>query len=95
MAALPYVRLLGWLVGPWWGLACVSLPVPRTLHRARARLPVPGPPDAAPPGQPGSLPGVCRRERSRRREGEARRARDQEIRILLGETLRRLGEAVP
>jgi hypothetical protein len=46
-------------------------------------------------GQQTVCSAACRRERSRQREAEARRARDQEIRTLLEEALRRLGEAVP
>ena len=46
-------------------------------------------------GQQTACSAACRGERSRQREAEARRARDQEIRTLLEEALRRLGEAVP
>ncbi len=47
------------------------------------------------PGAKTVCSAACRRERSRRREVDARRARDQEVRMLLETALRKLEEGPP
>jgi hypothetical protein len=62
----------------------------RTPVVASARCPVCGRVELR--GRQTACSAACRRERSRRREVDARRARDHEVRLLLETALRKLEE---